>query len=651
MTSIDNTSLTSITRQTSPNASVRGEPITYTADGQVKNYHYDLVWDFSSMEVGVIQNPHTVGFTATNPQFCQSIQDTLYYMYGWLKQKNVLAPSSGQLDAWRTGLQHISSLLGHTQWELLHDSREWQRFKRMLKKRGFGKKTIETNIVTALNKLFETGQSQQLVNGRELIALAISKPTEQAIAIPMAMYQQLLAKSIAMVEKYHEHRHAIANLFEQASALKLELKEHGYGKTTIVNKLRQIPHDIPDFNLNGDDRTLIQMACLVVVLAFCGARISEALTFNKECYDDKKRNSNGNPIPTLCGYTSKGNDGKPRLVTWQTHPVAKAALELAEDMSAPMRLQYMREIQEKTAAGEFDEKVSEKKRLQASSVFISLAPTRSGYLQSNIPSKVNHQAKKWGIHATQADVDEFNLLNPNRAGMLKIGSFLPKLSPHDFRRSFAVFFKRYNFGSAAGIKFQFKHHNIEMSKYYANNADLMHMEDVLLDKDLLNELHEAGIELGIDVYDEIYNQSEHLSGLGGEEIARQKRLNKLNSGCDVYMSRKDIEAHVRAGDFAIVQLPTGGYCTNADCNRICGQSIFNAETKKCMHTVYTDKSAKLLAKQRTRLIGTFRGLNTGDSLKNSILAGLKQKIQDAEITLKKHEIDFEPFVDRIAGTL
>jgi len=190
-----------------------------------------------------------------------------------------------------------------------------------------------------------------------------------------------------------------------------------------------------------------------------------------------------------------------------------------------------------------------------------------------------------------------------------------------------------------------------MAKYYHNNADLMRMNDVLLDMDLLNELKEADIELGVDIYDEIYNKSENLSGEYGEEIARKKRLNKLNSGVNIYMSRADIEAHVRAGDFSIVQLPTGGYCTNPECNRVCGQTIFNAEKKRCQHTVYTDKSAKILAKQRERLIAKFRGLNTGDRLKNSILAGLKQKIQDSESTLTKHKIKFEPFLDMIAGVI
>ncbi|TOC21890.1 hypothetical protein CGJ88_25535, partial [Vibrio parahaemolyticus] len=59
--------------------------------------------------------------------------------------------------------------------------------------------------------------------------------------------------------------------------------------------------------------------------------------------------------------------------------------------------------------------------------------------------------------ATTEDVEEFNMLNPTREGELKIGGTYSGLTSHDFRRTFAVFFVRYGFGTASGIKFQFKH--------------------------------------------------------------------------------------------------------------------------------------------------------------------------------------------------
>nr|WP_248365143.1 hypothetical protein [Vibrio parahaemolyticus] len=208
------------------------------------------------------------------------------------------------------------------------------------------------------------------------------------------------------------------------------------------------------------------------------------------------------------------------------------------------------------------------------------------------------------------------------------------------------FFVRYGFGTASGIKFQFKHENINMSGYYANNAELAQMNDLLMDEEILEELKEAGIDLGVDIFDEIFNQSEHLSGAKGEAIM-QDRMKKLEAGESIFMTREQIEENIRRGNFHIMQLPSGAYCTNGSCDRVCGTLSFRAEIKECEHKVVSDKGAKVIAKQRDRLIAKFTNLNTGDPLKSSILTGLKQKIQVEELTLKAHEIPYKPFKDDI----
>jgi hypothetical protein len=247
-------------------------------------------------------------------------------------------------------------------------------------------------------------------------------------------------------------------------------------------------------------------------------------------------------------------------------------------------------------------------------------------------------------------VDEFNRLNPNREGELKLGGFLPKLSPHDFRRTFAVFFKRYNFGTTASIKFQYKHDNINMSDYYANNARLQAMSDIMLDNELLTILRDEGIMLGVDTFDEIYNESSHLSGAGGERIA-QDRFNKLKEGHHVYMTRQEIEKLVKNGTLSVVKLPTGGYCMNATCSRVCGIAPFLGEIKPCEHQVVTDNEAKVILRQNGRLIKSFREMNIGAPFMQSILIGMKHKIKRNEIIVKQHNLKFEEFNDAVQGII
>ena len=288
---------------------------------------------------------------------------------------------------------------------------------------------------------------------------------------------------------------------------------------------------------------------------------------------------------------------------------------------------------------------------EAQSAFLAVRPNKkTGSYLSKTVGKIVNIMQSFDIVATQSDVDEFNKLNPVREGQLKLGGFLPKLSPHDFRRTFAVFFRRYNFGTVASIKFQYKHENINMSDYYANNARLQAMSDIMLDKELLTILHDEGVNLGVDIFNEIYNESSFLSGMGGERITQDK-FDKLKSGHNIYMNREEIEKLVKNGTLSVVKLPTGGYCMNATCSRVCGIGQFSAEITPCTHQVITDNEAKTILRQNNRLVKSFKELNNGDPFMKSILIGMKQKIKRNEITIKQHQLKFEEFNDSIQGVI
>jgi hypothetical protein len=86
-----------------------------------------------------------------------------------------------------------------------------------------------------------------------------------------------------------------------------------------------------------------------------------------------------------------------------------------------------------------------------------------------------------------------------------------------------------------------------------------------------------------------------------------------------------------------------------NCERLCDFGMFTVGNNSCGHKVITDKEARKKAQQRLRAIETFKGLNTGDSLRNSMLVGIKRKIKDIEVTLSNHKIEYVPFNDEIEG--
>ncbi|HCD5121430.1 TPA: hypothetical protein NBT24_004005 [Vibrio parahaemolyticus] len=633
-------------------------------DATDKPYHVE-VWDLSPSHTVGVRNGLTVSFRTTKPEYVNGIQDALYKIYHHYKDKNSTRLSVGYMDSLKYALQHVADCLGSTEWHNLENNRDLKSFLRKLKQKKLGISSIQ-QILQTFNKLTEYGLLNVYIDSKVLMKCASSGRSKQHVAIPHRLYQRILSRALEVVEKYHPYRHDISHVMSQAydiykrmwSGERLVTDGRGSGRDELsmspkaIHKrvreaMKRIGHDIPDFDvkLDGSQLSDILVSCLIVTQGFSGVRIGEAVSFNANSAD--KVIVNNKEVTVLTGETTKGHNAKPKTVTWQSHPVAKVALELAYDMMAANRAFYQKGVDEKERQSETKEKINHMRR-QLESAF--LVPKLSRQASNNYIFRPWRSLKKFikdlDYKATTEDVEEFNMLNPTREGELKIGGTYSGLTSHDFRRTFAVFFVRYGFGTASGIKFQFKHENINMSGYYANNAELAQMNDLLMDEEILEELKEAGIDLGVDIFDEIFNQSEHLSGAKGEAIM-QDRMKKLEAGESIFMTREQIEENIRRGNFHIMQLPSGAYCTNGSCDRVCGTLSFRAEIKECEHKVVSDKGAKVIAKQRDRLIAKFTNLNTGDPLKSSILTGLKQKIQVEELTLKAHEIPYKPFKDDI----
>jgi hypothetical protein len=634
-------------------------------DAKDKPYHVEE-WDFSPSHVVGVRYKLTLSFTATKPEYVNEIQDALYKIYHDYKDKNSSYLSVSMMEDLKHGLQRVADCLGSTEWRNLENNREWKFFLRQLKQKKLGVSSIRKSL-SILNKLTECGELNAYIDSKTLLQCASSHESKQHVAIPHRLYQRILSRALEIVEKYHPYRHDISNVMGEAydiqkrveSGERLFTEGAGYGRDEhsmtpkamggrVTRAIKRIAHVIPDFTIRLDGSALsdILVSCLIVTQGFSGVRLGEAVSFNKNSVDEVP--VNGKNVTVLTGETTKGHNAKPKVVTWQSHPVVKVALELAYDMIAANRALYQKDVDEKERQGEAPENINHMRR-QLRSAFLVPQATRkisNNYIFDPTGKAVKNFIKNLDYRATTEDVEEFNMLNPTREGELKVRGTYSGLSTHDFRRSFAVFFVRYGFGTASGIKFQFKHENINMSGYYANNAELAQMNDILMDEDILEELKEAGIDLGVDIFDEIYNQSEHISGATGEKIM-QERLDKLKYGQHIYMTRVEIEENLRRGNFHIIQLPSGAYCTNGSCDRMCGTLQFRAEVKECEHKVVTDKGARIIAKQRDRLIAKFTNLNTGDPLKSSILTGLKQKIQVEELTLKAHKIPYKPFNDDI----
>ncbi|NKC21132.1 hypothetical protein CWC29_020320 [Pseudoalteromonas sp. S4498] len=639
-------------------------PVSTYSDGSVESYIFDLRWSFSgSIRTGVGKSI-SVAFTRIDIRYRKYIQSTLAYVIDKYKQINKTHPTIGQIEHWKSGLNFIAQSLEDCNWGLLSDDKNFNQFiksyREIVIKRELSQSSVN-RVVTTINLLNKCKFCCRDVTIDNL-SVKSARIVKQHIAIPANIYQRILSDAISTIETLHPYRHEISRLMNQVQSIYDEERNRADGSSSrgkindrTASRVQKIHHGIPNFTLtrDGTNITRILTPCAIVLLAFSGVRVGELTSFTKDSYEERK-GENGSIISFLKGETTKTVNGIPKKEVWQTHPISKDALELAYDCTEYLRTIFIDEVNKKHFKNETNS--DEYKRAQRALESAFLPVTIEGVNKTNYKSVVagskslKSHTQRLNIMATKEDVESFNTLNPSRQGELLEAKSLPKISAHDFRRTFAVFFKRYGFGTTATIKFQYKHKNINMSDYYGKNAQLQHMEDILLDTDLIQLLHEEGVNLGIDIFNEIYNESETLSGSGGERIARDK-FEKLRTGERIYMTKNEIASLVRNGTLSVVQLPTGGYCMNSKCSRVCGIGEFSAEIKPCEHQVITDKEANRIQQQNMRLIKTFRDLNTGDPMMNSILIGIKQKIKRNESLIIKHRIKLSTFEDNVKGTV
>lgn len=638
--------------------------VAFDSDGEGVSRVFDVEWDFHALN----QNFKTLSFGHIDEKYRHDIQSCLYALIQYQKEtsnsNSHVAVSS--LKRYRNTLKAIATRWGKSDFSLLSSEREWKKCTKAL--HGVGGEGSCSHIASMINALNKAGLVTRYVHKREYSQWV--KPDAgkgQAIAFPETIHVSILKTVVEFVETYHPYRHQISAAMEklytyQDEMFNAELKALGVSALNerqmhtfnlrISRRTSKWPERkaIPNFSFyrRGDWLCTLLRMCFICVGLFSAARKEELLSMNKESYDDTLA-----AVPKVSGFSTKGNKGEKIYTTWNTAPIAKLALELAFDATQAARKYQLERLDDGYQNGQLTQDQYNAKKQDLESAFISSnIPYDSEALINKKSFKPRIESaddalnmKEFNITATAEDVDEFDLLNPERAGSLMVGGGLPKLSPHDLRRSFVVFMVKNRLGNALTVKYQLKHRNINMSNWYANYSELARTNHLLMDTALMSEFNEAIESCAVDAWDEIYNVSDTLSGAEGERIA-QNKAERLAQGEEIVMSRSELFSLVRSGDKSIVLLPTGGYCTNRNCERLC--SLMDIVEAPCKHKIITDKAAKRLSRERDNLIASFRSINDmGDYANELILDARKKKIQSIEPTLVKHSIPFDSFNDDI----
>ncbi|GLX81715.1 site-specific integrase [Thalassotalea eurytherma] len=615
--------------------------VTFYSDGSVCSRMQDIEWSFVAKLKTGVGKENKVTFSNVEKSHRLDIQKVVYKIH----EQTPCSVSVLQMRI--NNLKLIANCLGSTMWSKLNQDNYYRQFKNNLKNKKYSI-TILDQVLACLRKLHDLGVISRYEKNTKYkftkgLACSTKQVKKQHIAIPEGMSSQLFKVAMDIVDKYHPYRHEISainakaiqtqkEVFEEAD-LKRKVKKSAL-QHRVTARINKIKHNVPDFKLSllFEDILEIQSACLLVIQGFSGVRLGESVSFDKNSYDSVPF-SDEFDIPLLLGEITKVNEnGVPTREAWVTHPISEKAIELAYDMS-----EYARDIYKVIIESYHeDEKKIAERELNTAFITLGVISQKTKFIQQkSYARRYLKFQKKYNISATQADVDEFDLLNPTRKGTLHVGGFLPKLSPHDFRRTFAVFLVRNKLGNLMTLKHQYKHLNIAMTAWYANHSQLAAQMDFELDDELKELVKAANEDLHTDILFHIFNESETLSGKEGERIAKER---DCYAG-EIYMSRDEIKEQVKNGALSIVEHPTG-FCTNPTCDRICASET---STVTCQHEIVTPEKAKSRIPVRNRLIARFNALNDERTYMASILTQMYTQIKAIEITLSKHNLDFIPF--------
>lgn len=334
-------------------------------------------------------------------------------------------------------------------------------------------------------------------------------------------------------------------------------------------------------------------------------------------------------IPILHGLETKSHLGAvARHTSWVTIPSVKKAILLLWDAFDFAREEWKIKAE---SIIHLDEKKSFIDKVNC--LFITL-PYIGAYNpnvgRQSLADSLYSFVKSIGYRATKDDVQEFDLLNPSRKGELKIGQIL-KVHPHAFRRTFAVYLVRNKLASLLDIKYQFKHMNMTMTSWYANQANIASYVDMMIDKDLQDEIAGENLNYMTDVFYHFYNEAETLAGHEG------KRITNLRTEGDtrIYLSREEIRKQVQDGQLSLVEHP-GGYCTNPNCDRICDMTT-------CQYKIVTKEQAKSLIPIREQLITKYNVIATAGFDMPNVTSKFFYEIKAIEQVLSEHHFDYVSF--------
>lgn len=322
----------------------------------------------------------------------------------------------------------------------------------------------------------------------------------------------------------------------------------------------------------------LRISCYIVCAVFSGMRSSELASLEPGCFV-RHKGFDDEVYCWLKGKTYKLEED-PKDAEWMVPPVVGKAVIVAEKLSAPFREELRMHIAQLEERFNSVTLLPKAKKITARELMECRKHTQSLFLSKGCGYRslshliVSCSLKDFAKHA-EAIVESSNLAGIKNLTDISIGDVW-NLTPHQFRKTFAVFVARNLMGDVRYLREHFKHWSIDMTLYYART------EQSYIDETVLSEVLTERDELQTLIIEKWLSGNARLSGGTGRRIVSFR-------GRDEVKTVKDMRDFCRKlGEDVFVRGTGHSWCMCSDTGSS-GQCLYDAiRCNSCDDSVIDD---------------------------------------------------------------
>lgn len=241
----------------------------------------------------------------------------------------------------------------------------------------------------------------------------------------------------------------------------------------------------------------LRTACYIIVASLSGCRNHEvAFIVSGACYSTTSPVDDQDDAEIYWWMRSQSTKTGVGQTEWMVPEAVKRALDVMEIWARPLQLQIDTEIMARRALNPLDPEIAEAQR-HRDAIFLQTAPRRQ------------NEARTWTLSAVNIALKTF----ARDCGVNWL------LASHHFRRKFANYAARSQFGDLRYLKQHFKHWSVDMTLGYALNES----QEVALYAEIQDELD----DLKVEVVETWLQRDAKLSGGYGTSIVAWRGSNPV----------------------------------------------------------------------------------------------------------------------------